>query len=309
MILCAGEALIDMLPRRSTGGAPCFAPVPGGAVFNTAVALARLDAPAALFTGLSRDLFGQKLEAALAVAGVDASLAVRSDRPTTLAFVELLDGRASYAFYDENTAHRMLGPADLPGDAELAGITTAFFGGISLVVEPCAAAHAALASRLAPNAVTMLDPNIRPAFIADEGAYRRRLGAMLAQADIVKVSDEDLAWLMGAGDPTDHARALIAKGPRLVCVTEGARGATAHHSAGHLHVAAPHAEVIDTVGAGDTFNAGLLAGLNEAGGLTKRWFDAPDEDALEAALKLGVAAAAITVARAGADPPSRAELP
>ena len=309
MILCAGEALIDMLPRESRQGEPCFAPVPGGSVFNTAVALGRLGAPAALFTGLSRDLFGRRLESRLAQAGVDARLAVRSDRPTTLAFVDLADGQASYAFYDENTAHRLLGEADLPEDTALAGSSAAFFGGISLAVEPCGTAHAALMARLAPRAVTMIDPNIRPAFVADEAAYRRRIGAMLARADIAKVSVDDLTWLMGPGDPTDHARALIRQGPRLVCVTEGERGATAHHAAGHLHVAAPRAEVVDTVGAGDTFNAGLLAGLHEAGALTAGWFDSPDEDALEAALRLGTAPAAVTVGRAGADPPTPAELP
>jgi fructokinase len=308
MILCSGEALIDMLPRESAQGEPCFTPVPGGAVFNTAIALARLGAPAALFTGLSRDLFGRRLAAALAADGVNAGLAVRSDRPTTLAFVDLTDGQASYAFYDEATAARSLTTADLPHEAALAPVRAAFFGGISLAAEPCAEAHAALMSRLAPRAVTMLDPNVRPGFVADEAAYRARVGAMLAQADIVKVSDEDLGWLMGPGDPTDHARALIGRGARLVCVTEGARGATAHHAAGHLHVPARRAQVVDTVGAGDTFNAGLLAGLDEAGALTRGWLDAPDEDVLEAALKLGVAAAAVTVSRVGANPPARSEL-
>ena len=308
MILCSGEALIDMLPRESAGGERCFVPVPGGAVFNTAIALSRLGAPTALFTGLSRDLFGRRLAAALAADGVDARLAVRSDRPTTLAFVELTGGHATYAFYDEATAARALTGADLPDDAALAPVRAAFFGGISLAAEPCATAHAALMARIAPRAVTMLDPNVRPTFIADEAAYRARIGAMLAQADIVKVSDEDLAWLMGPGDATDHARALIGRGARLVCVTQGAHGVTAHHAAGHLHVPARRAQVVDTVGAGDTFNAGLLAGLDEAGALTKGWFGSPDEDVLEAALKLGVAAAAVAVSRAGADPPTRSQL-
>ncbi|MEE4119856.1 MAG: carbohydrate kinase [Paracoccaceae bacterium] len=308
MILCSGEALIDMLPRESGEGEACFAPVPGGAVFNTAIALARLGASAALFTGLSRDLFGRRLAAALEADGVDARLSVRSDRPTTLAFVELSGGHATYAFYDEATAARALTATDLPDGSALAPVRAAFFGGISLAAEPCATAHAALMARLAPRAVTMLDPNVRPSFIADEAAYRTRIGAMLAQADIVKVSDEDLAWLMGPGDATDHARALIGRGARLVCVTEGAHGATAHHAAGHLHVPARSAQVVDTVGAGDTFNAGLLAGLDEAGALTKGWFASPDEDVLEAALKLGVAAAAVAVSRAGANPPTRSEL-
>jgi fructokinase len=154
----------------------------------------------------------------------------------------------------------------------------------------------------------MLDPNIRPSFIARPEVYRARIEAMLARADIVKVSDEDLEWLLGPGDPTDHARALIERGPSIVCVTEGAKGVTAHHAAGHLHVSAPRVDVIDTVGAGDTFNAGFLAGLHDAGALDRAALKRPDEDVLEAALKLGVAAAAVTVSRAGANPPTRAEL-
>ncbi|RMH45415.1 MAG: carbohydrate kinase, partial [Alphaproteobacteria bacterium] len=102
MLLCCGEALIDMLPGRTDAGEDAFVPHAGGAVFNTAIALGRLGASAAMVTGLSNDLFGQKLEASLAASGVDATLAVRSDRPTTLAFVTLKGGQASYTFYDEN---------------------------------------------------------------------------------------------------------------------------------------------------------------------------------------------------------------
>ena len=308
MILCAGEALIDMLPRTGADGAPCLRPAPGGAVFNTAVALGRLGAPAALFAGLSRDLFGRQLEAALAAAGVSTDLAARSDRPTTLAFVDLTEGQARYTFYDAATAGRLLATEDLPGDAALAPVTALFMGGISLMAEPCGATLHALMMRAAPGRVTMLDPNIRPGFIADEATYTARIEAMIAMSDILKVSDEDLAWLLGPGDTTDHARALLARGPSLVCVTEGARGATAHHASGHLHVAAPPARVVDTVGAGDTFNAGLLAGLHAAGALSTEALAAPDEDVLEAALTLGVRAAALCVARAGADPPWRREL-
>ena len=104
MILCCGEALIDMLPRETDAGEPAFAPYPGGAVFNTAIALGRLGEAAGFYSGLSSDLFGQMLDKALTASGVDASLAPRVPRPTTLAFVPLTDGHAQYAFYDENTA-------------------------------------------------------------------------------------------------------------------------------------------------------------------------------------------------------------
>ncbi len=130
MILSCGEALIDMLPRETVAGEAAFVPYAGGAVFNTAIALGRLGAPSGFFTGLSTDLFGQILDRTLAASGVDTTLCARSARPTTLAFVTLRDGQATYAFYDENTAGRLLSTADLP--ALPTGIDTLFFGGISL---------------------------------------------------------------------------------------------------------------------------------------------------------------------------------
>lgn len=306
MILCCGEALIDMLPRRTEGGEDAFAPFVGGAVYNTAIALGRLGAPTGFFSGLSTDFFGQMLDAGLTASGVSSSLAARSDRPTTLAFVRLVDGHATYAFYDENTAGRMLSPEDLPA---LGGdLTALFFGGISLVVEPCGAAYEALMLREAAHRVTMIDPNIRPDFIRDEGAYRARLGRMLAVADIVKLSDEDLHWLEGPGATDDHVRSLIARGVKLVCITRGAEGVTGYTATQSVPVAARKATVVDTVGAGDTFNAGLLAALHEAGALAKPALDALSAEVLGQALALGAQAAAVTVSRAGANPPWRDEL-
>lgn len=307
MILCCGEALIDMLPRRTGDGAACFQPFPGGAVFNTAIALARLGAPAAMFTGLSTDLFGTQLADALTGAGVSTKFIHRSDRPTTLAFVELTDGQARYAFYDENTAGRMLTEADLPALPH--DLRALFFGGISLAVTPCADTYRALMLRAAPDHVTMIDPNIRPGFIKDEAAYRARLDPMLRAADIVKLSDEDLSWLMGPGEIADLAAQVRALGPKLVCITEGAKGAwgfTAHDAE---FVAATRVTPVDTVGAGDTFNAGILAALHEAGALDKTALDMLDADTLRAALSLAARAAAVTVSRAGANPPTRADLP
>lgn len=300
MILCCGEALIDMLPRKSVEGEPAFAPFAGGSVFNTAIALGRLGAGPGFFSGISTDLFGEILADALAASNVDASLAVRSGRPTTLAFVTLTDGQAKYAFYDENTAGRMLAPDDLP--ALPGDVTALFFGGISLPPEPCGAAYEALMLREAERRVTMIDPNIRPSFITDEASYRTRITRMLGAADIVKISDEDLDWL-----GMDIA-GLIDAGTRLVCLTEGARGVTAHFAGGSVTVAAKRAKVVDTVGAGDTFNAGLMAGLDRAGLLTKEGLTGLTPDRLTPALELGAAAAAITVSRAGANPPWNHEL-
>ena len=300
MILCSGEALIDMLPRETLAGEAGFAPYPGGAVFNTAVALGRLGAEVGFFSGISTDLFGQSLIASLEAAKVDAGLALRNARPTTLAFVTLTDGHAEYAFYDENTAGRMLTPDDLPEVPE--SVTAMFFGGISLVVEPCGAAYEALMLREADRRVTMLDPNVRPGFITDEARYRARIDRMLAAADVVKISDEDLAWL------GHDVEALLTMGARLVCMTRGAKGVSAYWPGGEVFVLARRVDVVDTVGAGDTFNAGVLAGLERAGLLTKPALANLTAETVTPALELGAAAAAITVSRAGANPPWAHEL-
>jgi fructokinase len=306
MILCAGEALIDMLPRQTDVGEDAFAPHAGGAVFNTAIALGRLGADTTFFSGISTDLFGEILIDRLGEAGVAADLARRSDRPTTLAFVRLVDGHASYAFYDEGTAGRMLEVADLPDLPD--SVNAVFFGGISLVVEPCALAYASLMEREAPRRVTMIDPNIRPGFIKDEAAFRARIDRLIGIADIIKLSDEDLHWLKGAGAPEDLALALVADGARLVCITEGAKGATGYHAGGAVFVPSRKATVVDTVGAGDTFNAGVLAALETRGRLNKSTIAGLSEDDIRAALTLGVSAAAVTVSRAGANPPWKDEL-
>lgn len=306
MILCAGEALIDMLPRQTAGGEDAFLPCAGGAVFNTAIALGRLGAVTGFFSGLSTDLFGARLADALAASGVDARLCARSPRPTTLAFVTLTDGQAEYAFYDENTAGRMLNEDELPALPD--SVEAVFFGGISLAVEPCGTAYEALMHRAAGGPVTMLDPNVRQGFIADEAAYRARIGRMIGAADIVKISDEDLSWLEGPGPVEDLARALLARGPRLVVLTMGAEGACAFTPSGAARVAAERVTVADTVGAGDTFNAGLLAALQTGGRLSRPGLDALSQEDMTAALTLAARAAAVTVSRAGANPPWRAEL-
>ncbi|MGX9355212.1 carbohydrate kinase family protein [Roseobacteraceae bacterium S113] len=298
MILCCGEALIDMLPRESDEGG-LFLPAAGGAVFNTAIAAGRLGAPAGYFGGLSTDLFGTQLAESLTASQVDFALCPRSAAPTTLAFVTLKDGHATYAFYDENTAGRSLTEADLP--ALPTDIEALFFGGISLVSEPAADAYAALCAK-AGSRLVMIDPNIRPAFITDEARYRARLSEMIARADIVKVSDEDLAWLTGGDDP----RALMGEtGPALVLMTRGSEGATAYFATQELDMPAEPATVVDTVGAGDTFNAGILAGLATAGALSR---DALTPDTLRPAMALAIKSAAVTVSRAGANPPWASEL-
>jgi fructokinase len=305
MILCCGEALIDMLPRTSTAGEPAFSPYSGGAVFNTAIALGRLGAPAGFLSGLSTDLFGQQLMADLAASNVDTSLAVRSDRHTTLAFVKLTDGKAEYAFFDEGTAGRMLAEADLPDIP--ASVTALHFGAISLIPEPCGSAYESLMRRVAGGPIVSFDPNIRPNFIPDRERHLARMRRMLGMSDIVKVSDEDLAWF-GEGDFNTVAPRWLSEGPKLVVMTRGGEGAVALAACGRVEVPAIRVTVADTVGAGDTFNAGLLDSLNRKGLLTREGLMRLTAAELADALAWAVRAAAVTVSRPGANPPWAHEM-
>ncbi|RWL99093.1 MAG: carbohydrate kinase [Mesorhizobium sp.] len=306
MILCCGEALIDMLPRITTEGEAAFAPYVGGAVFNSAIALGRLGAPAGFFSGLSSDLFGGQFRDALGASKVSSTYAHTSPRPTTLAFVRLTNGQATYTFYDENTAGRMLTIEDLPKLG--AEIEAMLFGAISLISEPAGSAYEEFMRREHESRVMMLDPNIRPNFIPDKAKHLRRIREMMAMADIVKLSDEDLKWFDEAGSHEDVVRNWLDRGPTLIVVTHGSEGAVGYSKAHKVTVMPQKVKVVDTVGAGDTFNAGILASLHEQGLLTKAAIGSLSEDAIRNALELGARAAAVTVSRAGANPPWRHEI-
>ena len=228
MILCCGEALIDMIPTPTTAGPDGFVPHAGGAVFNTAIAFGRL---------------GAQLVDGLKASHVDVSHLVLSDRPTTLAFVRLVGGHATYDFYDENSAGRMITPGDMP--ALSAEVSALYFGGISLACEPGADAYADLLARNAEGRAVMIDPNIRPGFIKDIERYRQRLDRMLALSDIVKVSDEDLNWINPAPlSLRDKVAELLAKGPSVVILTRGGEGATGYLANGEeVQVPAVKAEI------------------------------------------------------------------
>lgn len=306
MILCCGEALIDMLPRETTLGEQGFAPYAGGAVFNTAVALGRLGQPAAFFTGLSDDMMGDTLRDTLRASGVDFSYCATLSRPTTIAFVKLVNGHASYAFYDENTAGRTITEADLPtlGD----DCEALHFGAISLIPEPCGSTYEALMKREHESRVISLDPNIRPGFIKDKGSHLARIRRMAAMSDIVKFSDEDLAWFGLEGDEDTLARHWLYHGARFVVVTRGADGAVGYTANHKVTVPSERVTVVDTVGAGDTFDAGILASLKMQNLLTKAQVASLTEDQIESTLALGSKAAAVTVSRAGANPPFAHEI-
>jgi len=306
MILCCGEALIDMLPRETTKGEPAFSPYAGGAVCNTAVALARLGRPTGFFSGLSSDLMGDIIREKLDASKVDHSYVATSDRPTTLAFVKLVNGSASYAFYDENTAGRMITEDDLPEIGD--DCSAMHFGAISLIPEPCGSTYEALLMREADKRVISLDPNIRTSFITDADKHRARIERMAAKADILKFSDEDLDWFGLEGSLDDKARHWIAAGASLVVVTRGSDSTIGYTAIEKVEVASEKVEVVDTVGAGDTFDAGILASLDLAGLLTKDKVRTLSADAIRDALALGAKAAAVTVSRAGANPPFAHEI-
>lgn len=300
MIYCCGEALIDLLPAKDS--ADGLQALTGGGPFNTAIALARLGLQAALFCPLSQDGFGARLSDQLQAEGVDLRLCPRPAAPTTLAVVTLQNGKAGYGFYTEGTALCSLRPADLPQ------ITTglALFGGISLGLEPCGAGYEALFDACAPEVLRMVDPNIRPAVIPDALAYRARLARMLPRADIVKLSDEDLAWL--SDEPETQLQAWQAAGVALICVTLGDKGVRLIGTGEDLTLPAPEVTLCDTIGAGDSFNAGLLAALQDMGLCHRAGLRGLSAAEIRATGSFGQKVAGVTVSRAGANPPRRADL-
>lgn len=309
MILCCGEALIDMLPAESAGpGGHSYHPHCGGAAFNTAIALGRLGEDSALVSGLSTDLFGEQLRQELAASGASAALAVTSARPTTLAFVTLTEGHARYAFWDQGSAMRGIAPRDLP--AVPPETCALLFGGISLCNLPMAESFHHLARDQNCAHLLMLDLNIRPGFAEDEAVYHQRLGQMVALCDIVKLSQEDLElFVPGPGSEAEKLQRVCAVAPGLVILTRGAGGALAVLPQGvQVEVAAQEVAVVDTVGAGDSFNAGFLSALRRAGNLSRAGLQRLDATALRAALVFATRVATHSVTRAGANPPWRQEL-
>lgn len=302
MILCAGESLIDMVPQDGS-----FRPLAGGAVFNTAIALGRLGVDAGYLWPISRDPFGEQILRPLAEAGVNTDLCPRTDRLTTLALVTLENGDARYSFYDEGSAGRMMTRDDiapLPDE-----VTTLFAGGISLVPDPCGATVESLIADHHGDRVVMIDPNIRPFFITQPDAFRARLDRILPMADIVKLSADDLEWLHPDLTPEDAARKVQASGPRMVLLTGGETGARAFWAGDTVSAPAVRTTVADTIGAGDTFNAGFMASLSQQGLLSKAALAAITPEQIKAALTLGAQAASVTVSRAGANPPWAHEMP
>lgn len=308
MILCCGEALIDMIPKPTSAEADGFVPYTGGAILNTAIGLGRLGVQVGMLSGVSNDMFGHQIADSLRTSHVNTDSLIRSDRPTTLAFVRLTDGHATYTFYDENSAGRMIEANELPKLPEQ--VNALYFGGISICSEPAASTYQALMTREAEARVVMMDPNIRANFVSEVVSYRARIDAMIALSDILKVSDEDLNWIYpGSESLAEKLAKMRAAGPQIVILTRGGDGASAFLADGsEVHADVEQVEVIDTVGAGDTFNAGFLSKLSELGLLTKNALRSASGEDIQSALAFGAKVAAVTVSRAGANPPWRHEL-
>jgi fructokinase len=307
MILVCGEALIDLVPVPGAPE-PTYVARPGGSLFNVAAGLGRLRIPAAFLGRLSSDPFGRQLRGALTAAGVDVRFVVEGDEPSTVAVVDVVDGAEPvFTFHGEGTADRLLRVDDLPVD--LPDVVAALqFGSISLVRDPGASAYEALMRREHGRRIIGLDPNVRPGLVGDRGAYLRRLEGWVALADVVKVSRADLAWLYPDTTAEEVAAGWLARGPALVVATRGGEGAVGFGPAGRVEVPGVPVAVVDTVGAGDAFTAGLLAALVDAGRLERDALRGTTADELRAALAFANAAAAVTCTRPGADPPTREEI-
>ncbi len=299
-ILVAGEALVDVI-QHADGSLTAVA---GGGPYNTARTIGRLGQPVSFVGRLSTDRFGRMLREHLQADGVDLRFAVATDDPTTLAMAEIgADGSASYRFYTAGTSASGLRPEDLP--ASYAGVSAVEMGSLGLVLEPIATALETLVARLPANLPLVVDPNCRPSVVPDAPAYRERMRRVLARADVVKASTEDLDFLVPGRTPDEAAAEILALGPAAVLVTDGPRMTRVTTPAGLIKVPVPAVQVVDTIGAGDSFGGGFVAwwighGLDRAA--------LADTAALTAAVAFGIRVAGRTSGRAGADPPTLAEL-
>lgn len=301
MIVVAGEALFDLVAE----GTDRLAGHPGGGPFNVARTLGRLEQPVGYLGRLSTDRFGARLRQLLIDDGVDVSTVVSTEEPTTLALAELdPTGAARYRFYAAGTSAAGLlreeALAALPARVEVLHVGT-----LGLVLEPTATAIEAVVEQLAGRALVVVDPNCRPSIITDAAGYRARLDRVLARADMIKVSEKDVAWLDPGRDPVEAARALLAGGASAAVLTRGGDGAVAITAAGETAIPAPPANVVDTIGAGDAFGGGFVAWWRRAGRPRE---DLADLSTVAEATRFACLVAAKTCERPGASPPRLAEV-
>ena len=304
MILISGEALVDLIPDRVRDGA--YDAVLGGSPFNVAIGLARLGAPAAFVSRISNDANGEAFAAALAKAGVDLSFVARVAEPTTLAFV--MRGTAAtgarYSFYLDSTSFdgQWPFPNQWPANGRHLHV-----GSISALDARHGESVVAALTAARRHATTSFDPNIRPLVTPDRDKVMGLVERQLALASFVKASDEDLHWLYPDRDPETSIAGWAQRGPLFAVVTRGAEGAVAFLGGERFEAHAPKVEVVDTVGAGDSFMSALIAAMDADGALGVS-AAAPTAPRLQRWLDFAATAAAITCTRKGSDPPTRAEV-
>jgi len=307
MVCVIGEALVDLVGQPpDPDGTVRYLAHPGGSPFNVAIGLARLGQPARLVARLAQDAFGRQLRAHAERNGVDLSLAVAAAEPSTLAVVSLdADRNASYDFYRTGTADWQWTPAELSRIPDDAGWVHA--GSLASWLDPGAAAIEGRLTDLTGTTVVSYDPNIRPALLGERSAAVARIERLVALSRVVKASAEDLGWLYPDRDLHGALRHWAALGPAVVVVTDGNRGAHAVANGGEpVLVPSRPVAVVDTVGAGDAFMAGLIDALARSGLLAGG--NTPNGEQLRRAVEQAALVAALTVARAGADPPTAEEL-
>jgi fructokinase len=307
MILVAGEALFDLFVSADSGSGFTLDARPGGSPFNVAIGLARLGHTPAFLGGLSEDFLGARLESLLQAEGVDTHFIQRRRQPTTLSVVGLASGGTpAYAFYGDG-ADRALQLEEIP--ALPASLRAIHLGSFSTVVEPVGTVLESLLRREAGRRLVAYDPNIRITIEPDLEVWRSKFATLLSFAHLLKISLEDFNLLFPGADPGVLVRSWIGRGPHLVVLTRGGEGARAWTATSEVEMPAAATRLIDTVGAGDSYQAALLAGLTEMGLLDPAKIASLTASALAELLAFAGAAAAVTCSRRGADLPRRAELP
>jgi fructokinase len=307
MFVVCGEALMDVYMGEATPTGMTLDARIGGSPLNVAQGLARLARPVAFLTGLSTDALGERLLASLRSEGVDTSLILRSDAPSTLSVVSVdASGVPRYAFHGDGAADRQITHDTLPALPPATRVLQ--FGSYALAVEPVGSALSALAARERERRLIAYDPNVRLNVEPDLAHWRAVVEQMVSIAHLVKVSDEDLGLLYPSETPEQVAARWLAQGAALVAVTRGRHGASAWTRAAQADAPSPETKVVDTVGAGDTFQAALLTWLDEHDALTPDALSALNSASLGALIRFAARAASITCSRRGADMPRRGEL-
>jgi fructokinase len=308
MFVVCGEALMDVFAEADTPTGTALDARVGGSPFNMAVGLSRLGQPVSFFGAVSHGFLGERLMRALAEEKVGTSTTVRVDEPTTLSLIGTdAQGVPSYSFYGTGAADRQLRLEHLgvlPVD-----MRALHLGSYTTVTEPIASTLRALVEREHARTLISCDPNIRLNVEPDLARWRDMLQWVLPRAHLVKISEEDLSLLWPGKSAADFAREALARGVRLVVVTKGGDGAEAWTASATAQAPAVSVQVIDTVGAGDSFQSALLTWLAEHGLLSIEALGTIPATSLREALQFAVAAAAITCSRRGANPPRRGELP